>query len=458
MGSRKLSTDLAKVSRVNRDLRSAAQEYLYHCPAVRDFSLWSLIKILLSDPDKALQIREVQAMPGPRTVLARFSSDTSNMVRELRELVQQTTPPNTMRLRIERAIRGPNPSGCMSIDRPWAVQQAIFIATLLRLAPNLESAQFGLLPAPWWNYSDERAFGKIIHSVLALSDAFFISLRRLAFIGQLYPEEDALIENAIPIIAAAPNLEAIHFSFCGDVRLGFQLPPMENLTELSLHHTGTTTYSLAKLLAVVGPRLRKFRFVPASRNYHVSSTELLRLLARWKGTLKELSYKANCQHEIFDPPGLNLLRGFETLESLCTQIVHGPDPRLTPQVVLDTFSSMLPYPISKLRLRGEGSILAPAMQGLLNAFRAGHYSHLRTINIWAWKRRSYQSYLPLPNSYYSSDEDSFDQDTTDEDTSDDENAPDADGLSQSELQAIAASFEALGVDFVLEFLMWLVDS
>lgn len=140
LGAPKLSADLVNISRVNKALRSSAQEYLYHFPSVKDFSLWSLIKILLSDPDRALQIREVHVRKGVNPVFWYSYEDGPNMIPELCELVRQTTPPHTRRCDIEEAIgdqkfqdRG---------DRPQTVQDAIFIATLLGLAPNLESAQF----------------------------------------------------------------------------------------------------------------------------------------------------------------------------------------------------------------------------------------------------------------------------------------------------------------------------
>lgn len=239
-----------------------------------------------------------------------------------------------------------------------------------------------------------------------------------------------MIESANPIIAAAPNLEAIYFSFCGNLSGGVQLPPMENLTELSLHHTSSTIGSLTTLLAVVGPRLQKFRLVRKPWELGVDSEELLPVLAPWKATLKELSYETDSLEGIFTFPGLDLLRDFGALESLCTQIgLYCLDPQFMHGSVSGMFSSTLPYSIRKLRLRGIRFILGPAMQGLLDAFRAGHYRHLRTIEILAFETCS------------------SDEDTSDEDT------PSKDNSHQSELQAIAASFKALGVDFVLEFVM-----
>ena len=126
------------------------------------------------------------------------------------------------------------------------------------------------------------------------------------------------------------------------------------------------------------------------------------------------------------------------------------------------FSSTLPFSICRLQLRGDRSILGPAMRGLLS--EAGHYSHLHTIEIRAFDY--YTEHRPRTNHWCPalervgaelSDHDlsASDQDTSDEYGSDWDASVEVGGASvdRSELQAIAASFKELGVNFVLEFSM-----
>lgn len=245
------------------------------------------------------------------------------------------------------------------------------VSLLLQLTPKLARARF-CLPRP------------ASCKTLAQPDVSLTLLKWLAFdsLGDGF-----LLDQAVPMIRLAPNLEVLHCHDCVDVTsdLGRQTlddrPPLQNLTELSLTNSDLTAVSLSNLLSAVGPRLCKVRIQPRSRGVstHVGDDikfdEALAVLQPWNQTLKELSF---CLYGIQHPRllrGVGVLREFHALQTLQAESAFFDFYSRR-----DALTSTLPPSIRELRLLGYSN-LVPALQGLLEDFLAGRFPELSRIEI-----------------------------------------------------------------------------
>ncbi|KAK3298728.1 uncharacterized protein B0H64DRAFT_354360 [Chaetomium fimeti] len=280
-------------------------------------------------------------------------------------------------------------------------------------------------PYPCRQYAPRLAFQNLLVAVLQLPSPTLTSLRRLAFSSS--PSSHNRLDYTIPLLATAPNLEVLHFYDCGSFHT--QPQPLQNLTELKLANTCLSLRDLDILLPPVGPRLCKFNLGQTANTAYrapgVGFDELIRVLAPWKTTLKELSYTTGERRVLTGPDfrGLSLLRCLDSLEMLCTEACFFYDrPHFTPSEVLNLFASTLPSSICEVKLRGYHHTLNPALRGLLAKVEAGRFRRLRIIDV--------------------------DADTFDPFRFDYSEVHIAPSWVQSELEAIRASFQAVGVDFV----------
>jgi len=210
-------------------------------------------------------------------------------------------------------------------------------------------------------------------------------LKRLA-LGSL--DHGFLLDQAVPIIRLAPNLEILHCLDCAGVTSDFLghktsdgTPLLQNLTELSLINSNLTAASLRNLLAAVGPRLTKFRIRPRSRGLSmplecdVEFDEALAALQPWSQTLRELSFFIGGIQLPRILSGVSILRDFRALQILRAESAFFDFYRRR-----DALSSTLPPSVRELKLLGF-SRLAPALQGLLEVFLAGTFPELSRIEI-----------------------------------------------------------------------------
>ncbi|KAG7291997.1 hypothetical protein NEMBOFW57_002027 [Staphylotrichum longicolle] len=237
------------------------------------------------------------------------------------------------------------------------------ISMLLDFAPNLQRAHFRL-----------PSHGT---SQLDLSRAPLTSLKALVFsgCGPSFP-----LEQAIPFIKTAPNLEILHYTGCtGGLHWFFNsqnrivlapFPPLENLTELTLTNARLDVASFFRLLSTVGPRLSKVSIQQLetkldSRDQFVDFSEVISALSPWTHTLKELSYTVRdwMRHDrVYEHPSFLQLREFTALETLGVQLFevvlvqpnvadvevhHGPEE--------DARVLILPESLRELTLFGMGS-------------------------------------------------------------------------------------------------------
>ncbi|KAJ9155409.1 hypothetical protein NKR23_g1604 [Pleurostoma richardsiae] len=246
------------------------------------------------------------------------------------------------------------------------------LVSLLQLTPNLASAGF-------------RLPGCESYETLPLSGVSLTFLKRLALATF---DQEFLLDRAATIIRLAPNLEVLHCHDCAEVTFGFlgsktlgDAPHLQNLTELSLTNSSLTASSLRNLLGAVGPKLTKVSIRPRRRADSTTSEDdvqfdqVLAALQSWRQTLRELSF---CVHGIQLPehlPGLRVLREFRAL-----QILQAEANFFEFYTQRDALTSTLPPSVRELRLLGF-SRLTPALQDLLEVFRAGKFPGLSRIEI-----------------------------------------------------------------------------
>ncbi|EAQ89444.1 predicted protein [Chaetomium globosum CBS 148.51] len=333
-------------------------------------------------------------------------------------------------------------------------------------------------------------FMAILRAIFKLSgqSRFPMSVKRLAF-SVCEGGYNASLDLAFPIMAAAPNLEGIHFYDCGSVES--KPPHLENLTEISFVNSSLSCDSLRLFMAAVGPRLRKFRirrtghwenggdhYRGYSEAVNIKFDELLQELMPWKDTLKRLSYTTP-QREPWFPhsyrrPGI--LRDMIALESLCAEAsFFAGNKWLTPREGSDLLTSTLPSSICELKLRGYNYLLGSALWGLSSAVKAGQYESLRTIEINVYDANDFDFIDEDSSDAGNSDDDSSDGVSSDDEdegsrggtleneASEDEVLEDelseegfwedeeAEGIHPpiSELEAIRASFQVVGVDLII---------
>ncbi|KAK3298744.1 uncharacterized protein B0H64DRAFT_81822, partial [Chaetomium fimeti] len=438
LGSRSGSTDLLNISRVNRTLHAVAGQYLSHCTFTRNWSLWFLLDTLTNRPTRALRIRELDVgYPLPHRGLVQGSRPPLpppilNAVRDLLRSVRISTVES--RVAVEDALNNaPENVGIIG----QMAEQAALMSILLRLVPNLESAHFQL---PERHPRPAIVSFPAFLSGLVSSSPPLVSLTRLAFGSPAEQSFPSGIDKTIPIIALAPNLRVLHFDNYGSNLEfgGLDLPPLQNLTELSLDKCCLTMDPLVTFLAKVGPNLSRMRYrrhgTAQAFRRGVSFHELLKALRRWRKTLRELSY-TNSDYGLSQGNELlldiSLLQKFRTLQTLYTESTFlyahvrycwGEED----DVYL--FTSTLPSSICTLKIRRYHHTLGVHLRELLVACKVGDYPNLRSIEI----------YVDCSDNFEFSD-------SEDEASGD---VPPESGI-RSELEDIGASFRAAGVDFVL---------
>jgi hypothetical protein len=409
-----------------RRLRGVTEPFLYHyVDTCRAFDLYFFNRTLLSRPDLAAMVREVNVnrLAGvPPLAATRYPLHAPNAL-----------DPLQVRLRDSGVVltRGTlDPSGCCmpTVDAGLvAMGHAVQVSMLLELAPNLQSFHLYM-------------FSKDVFRMPPQLDGSDPSMASLKTLGLATPGVKVHpLDEIAPVLELARNLEVLHLDECTqliirdavypqvDHWMAAGQPRLENLSELHLTDTVLTEACFGNLLEWWGrdfPRLTSDEH-PGCVNggLRVKSSsfdEVVAGLRPWTHTLKELSYtmygrpdprQARYLH------GLVLLREFQSLEALRVHTAclnfHGragpPNTALT---------SILPKSIRELRLFGDSN-LSPALQSLLDDFKAGNFGALSRIEI---------------------DNQSFDDWTVDSETR---------WEARMELRKIGDGFRAVGVDFVV---------
>lgn len=346
------SADLLSLSRVCKTLRAVTEPFLYHSLATfHEYAVHFFLRDLMRHPDQP------------------------HMARRLSDV------------EVGHA-RWPNRPADLSSSE--SEDHDMFISMLLDLALNLRRAHFRLPSQS--------------SSQLNLAKVPLTSLKALAFSSC---DTSFPLDQATPLIMAAPNLEVLHCHGCTSARHWFTNslgrivlappPPLQNLTELTLSHARLDVASFYRLLSAVGPGLSKFSIQQQEttldmRNEFVDFHEATAALAPWTDTLKELSYtiRGGALHQ--RPLGLPCMlhvREFTTLERLRVQLLEVvlvqmnighldgyPDPEEEPLTML------LPNSLRELTLLGYRGSLASDLGELRDAkSERGRYAALRKIEI-----------------------------------------------------------------------------
>ncbi|KAK4118262.1 hypothetical protein N657DRAFT_583953 [Parathielavia appendiculata] len=243
------------------------------------------------------------------------------------------------------------------------------------------------------------------------------------------------LDEATPILQLAPNLEILHCHGCASVTEQFSTllrpttvaepSPLQKLTELALIDTHLTATSFGSLMSAVGPYLSKVAIHRTSKfplpwewddSHIIEFNEVLTALQPWTENLKGLSftlYGTSMPREAQHLRSVNMLRKFQSLEVLrvqvaCLDFYGHVGPRQ------DALVSTIPNSICELSLVGYSN-LTPALQALLESFRAGKFEKLCRIQI---DDQGYEEFEP-------------------------------EGEAAQELREVGASFQSVGVDFVV---------